>query len=277
MKNGFYRDLAELAQEANDELNKYEQPNGESNLVFDYIRRVAAPCLDGDKVKESILADLPLREHMQFRKVVLSMARLDSLSKSSENTAVRSWIDYIKHWGAKLSNRTKRSHTPKIFYSWQATLPSNSNRNFIRTSLSRAIDELNEKLAIDGRDETMLDSDTANVPGSPDIIKIILSKIDESTILVADITLVNETQPNANVMFELGYAVKSLGESNIILLFNEHYGSPRDLPFDLVLKRAMLYRCDPESENKSVARKELATKLKGAIDLILDKPAAGID
>ena len=74
-------------------------------------------------------------------------------------------------------------------------------------------------------------------------------------------------------MFELGYAIKSLGESNIILLFNEHFGNTRDLPFDLGLKRAMLYRCDPDSKDKAAVKKELASKLKGAIDTILAEPA----
>ena len=74
-------------------------------------------------------------------------------------------------------------------------------------------------------------------------------------------------------MFELGYAIKALGESNIILLFNEHYGKTKDLPFDLGLKRAMLYRCDPSSEDKSAVKRELASKLKGAIDTILAEPA----
>lgn len=273
MKNSFYRELAEMAQEAIDELDKYEQ-SGSSNLIFDYIRRVGVPCLDGKSVKQSILEDLPLREHIALTRAVFGMTGLNSLASGSrKNPEIRSHIEYINRWATELSKRSKRTGTPKIFYSWQATRPSSANRGLIRTSLTKAIEKLNEEFAVEDRNEATLDSDTANTPGSPDIIRTILAKIDAATIFVADITLVNETQPNANVMFELGYAIKALGESNIILLFNEHYGKTKDLPFDLGLKRAMLYCCDSNSEDKSAVKKELANKLKAAIDTILADPA----
>ncbi|MDV7212489.1 TIR domain-containing protein [Azotobacter beijerinckii] len=262
-----------MAQEAISALDAYERTrDATSTNVFELIRRLGVPCLDGNSVKRAILDDLPLREQITFSRVIFTMARLNTLSGSRENQGVRSSIAYFQKMVTTLSNRTKRSGMPKIFYSWQATLPGSANRNLIRSSLTRAIDELNQEFAVEGRDEAALDSDTANTPGSPDIIRTILAKVDEATIFVADITLVNESQPNANVMFELGYALKSLGESNIILLFNEHYGSPRDLPFDLGLKRAMLYRCSPEDENKAGIRKELSIKLKNAIDKILEEP-----
>ena len=261
-----------MAQEALDELCNYEQ-SGKSGEVFDCIRRVGVPCFDGKSVRQSVLDDLPLREHINFKRAVCAMVNLDSLTRAGGNSGIRSCIEYFKHWTTELSKRSKRTGTPKIFYSWQATLPGSANRNLIRTSLTKAIEELNEEFPLEDRNETTLDSDTANTPGSPDIIRTILTKIDAATIFVADITLINETQPNANVMFELGYAVKSLGESNIILLFNEHYGKTKDLPFDLGLKRAMIFRCDPDAEDKAVVRKELVTKLKGAINTILAEPS----
>jgi hypothetical protein len=225
-----------MAQEAIEELNKFEQLGG-SKVVFDYIRRVAVPCLDGESVKQSVLDDLPLREHISFRRAAFGMARFDALTGGSgNNPGIRSYIEYIQFWATELSKRSKRTGTSKIFYSWQATLPSSANRGLIRTSLTKAIEQLNEEFAVEDRNEATLDSDTANTPGSPDIIRTILAKIDAATIFVADITLVNETQPNANVMFELGYAIKALGESNIILLFNEHYGKTKDLPFERATK-----------------------------------------
>lgn len=268
MKNSFYKELAEMAQEAISELTRYEQTS-DASKVFEYIRRAAYPCLDGKAVKQSVLEDVPVREQANFGRAVFAMAGLTTLSGLRDNVGIRSSLDYFKQWTTRLSSRSKRSGTPKIFYSWQATLDGSANRNLIRSSLVKAIDSLNEEFAVDGRDETTLDSDTANKPGSPDIIRTILAKIEAATIFVADITLVNESQPNSNVMFELGYALKALGEDNIILLFNEHYGSTRDLPFDLGLKRAMLYRCDPADEERAPIRKELAGRLKGAIDTIL--------
>lgn len=272
MKNSFYKELAEMAQEAIDELGNFERARDNSK-VFEYIQRLGFSCLDGKSVKQSLLEDFPLRERTKFARAVVAAANLDTLSGSSPNSIIRSHLEYFKHWATELSKRSKRTAAPRIFYSWQATLPGSANRNLIKTSLEKVTDDLSEEFSVEDRDGVELDSDTANTPGSPDIIRTILGKIDVATIFVADITLVNETQPNANVMFELGYAIKSLGESNIILLFNEHYGSTRDLPFDLGLKRAMLYRCDPETEDKASVRKELVTKLRGAINTILAEPA----
>lgn len=261
-----------MAQEAIEELNEYERV-GTTQNVFDYIRRVGVVCLDGKEINSLILDDFPLREHINVRRAVVSMTSLSSLTGGSgKNKGIRSCIEYIKTWAIKLSNRSTKTDSVKIFYSWQATLPGSANRNLIKTSLFKAIEELNKDFPIEDRGEATLDSDTANTPGSPDIIRVILEKIDSAAIFIADITLVNKTQPNANVMFELGYAMKALGEENIIIIFNEHYGSVKDLPFDLGLKRAMLYRCDPDTDEKSTVRKELVSKLKGAIEIILSKP-----
>lgn len=273
MKNADYKELTKMAQEALDELDIFEQTRNSKN-VFEFIRRLAIPCFDGDSIKSTILDSIPLRERLDFSRAVYGMKSLNTLSGHQENMPIRSYILFFKQSVNELANLTKRNIGPfKIFYSWQSTLPGKANRNLIAASLTKAIDELNKELAVEDRNEASLDSDTANTPGSPDIIRTILKKVDTATIFIADITLINEKQPNSNVMFELGYAIKSLGEDNIILLFNEHYGNPRDLPFDLGLKRAMLYRCAPDDEDKSSVKKELAKKLKGAIDTILSEQA----
>lgn len=274
MKNSFYREIAEMAEEAIEALNSYERNgNSSGSFTFDMIRRVAVPCWNESSVRQDVLDDLPLREHMNFRRAIGAMVGFHVLHGRSENQAIRSNIEYIRHWTDELSNRSKRSGTPRLFYSWQATTKGSANRNLIRASLSKALDELNEDLTVEGREEITLDSDTANTPGSPDIINVILEKIDSATLFVADVTFVNGTQPNSNVMFELGYALKSLGDSNIILLFNEHYGQPKDLPFDLGFKRALLYRCDPDAEEKAAIKKELAAKLKASVNGILSQRA----
>ncbi|KLU22000.1 hypothetical protein EOS_32975 [Caballeronia mineralivorans PML1(12)] len=154
-----------------------------------------------------------------------------------------------------------------VFYSWQSQLPNNTNRGFIKDSLERAIKDLNSSLQLEGR--VGLDSDTSNTPGSPDVINTILQKIDSTDIFVADVSLMAWNQPNCNVMFELGYAMKSLGDKKIIMLFNETYGETKDLPFDLGFKRQLIYRCAETDENKADARRLLATRLKNAIELVL--------
>lgn len=275
MNNIFYKDLLEMSIEALEVLDKYERGIEpiRPQTVFEFIRRVAVPCLDGRSVNREILKDIPLREQSKFTDAVFAMANLSMLGGEAENRALKSSIYSFKSTVLGLSQRNKRSVPPRIFYSWQSTLKSSANRGLIKGSLEIAIENINREMTVDSRGEAVLDSDTANTPGSPDIIRTILSKIDVSTIFIADITMVNANQPNSNVMFELGYAFKALGEDNIIMLFNEHYGSPKDLPFDLGLKRAMLYRCDPGYAEKSKIRQELAKRLKMAIDLILESPA----
>src|SRR5438128_920039 len=106
-----------------------------------------------------------------------------------------------------------------IFYSWQADLPNNTNRGFLQTALEEAAKSLAEDLKV----EPVIERDTQNVPGSPDIAKTIFKKIAKSDVFVADITLINPASaerrtPNPNVLLELGYALHSLGDDRIILV-----------------------------------------------------------
>lgn len=100
-----------------------------------------------------------------------------------------------------------------VFYSWQSDLPAAGNRNLIQESLERAIRAI-------GRDEdagiqAVLDRDTANLAGSPDIANSILAKIAVSDVFVADVSVVNagaaRPSPNPNVLVELGCAIAELG------------------------------------------------------------------
>lgn len=119
-----------------------------------------------------------------------------------------------------------------VFYSWQSDLPAAGNRNLIEDSLRRAIRAI-------GRDEdagieAVLDRDTANLAGAPDIANSILAKIAVSDVFVADVSIVNpgaaRPSPNPNVLLELGYAIAELGWENIILVQNGAFGGPRFAP-----------------------------------------------
>lgn len=143
-----------------------------------------------------------------------------------------------------------------VFYSWQSDLPNNSNRSFIEGVLEavakRTVDE-------QGQPVIVVDRDTKDVPGSPDISDSILSKIASAGIMVADVSIVQRGSPrkmnspdadedgqirptpNPNVLFELGYAVRALGWERIVLVFNQAYGEVRELPFDLTKKRMFTY------------------------------------
>src|SRR5437762_2680976 len=122
---------------------------------------------------------------------------------------------------------TKRT----VFYSWQSDLPNSTNRGFIQTALERAIEGiLDTELDLD----VCLDRDTQDIEGSPNIVQIILSKIGQCAVFVADVSIINASDqggrltPNPNVLFELGYALHALSWSNILLIFNEETGRIED-------------------------------------------------
>ena len=157
-----------------------------------------------------------------------------------------------------------------IFYSWQSDLPNNQNRSFIETCLKRTLKEIkSEVVSLD----VVIDRDTKDVIGTPDISASIFSKIDKCSIFIADISFINSQYggrltPNPNVLIELGYAAKTIGWNNIICVFNNEYGKVENLPFDLRFRRPLTYRVN-ETSNKAVERKKLTKTLKTAIHSII--------
>ncbi len=159
----------------------------------------------------------------------------------------------------------------KIFYSWQSDIQNNLNRNFIKDCLELAIKQLNLELEIE--DALRLDHDTKGVEGSPDIATTILQKIDDSDIFIADISFVSKSEsnrycPNPNVLIEMGYALKSLGDRRVINIINSSFGTPKEnLPFDIAHKRwPIIYSLNEDSyKNKAGVRKELVASLKSAL------------
>jgi hypothetical protein len=147
-----------------------------------------------------------------------------------------------------------------VFYSWQSDLPSSTNRGFIQEALEaacksvRAIDEI----AV----QPVVDRDTANVPGAPDIAQTILQKIDAASLFVADVSIINRESagrptPNPNVLIELGYAIKSLGWSRVLLVVNDAFGGPETVPFDLRGRRVLTYSLTKDAEQKAPERRKL--------------------
>lgn len=167
---------------------------------------------------------------------------------------------------------------PTIFYSWQSDIePGAACRYFIQQALDAAADEIRSDEGIGV--EPVVDRDTQNVPGCPDIGATILSKIDAAAAFVADVTLVGKTcigkpTPNPNVLVEFGYALKSLGWDRIILVQNAAFGGPELLPFDLRQKRAMVYTSPADAAERATARRALQRDLKGALTRILQARAS---
>ena len=150
----------------------------------------------------------------------------------------------------------------KIFYSWQSDLPKNQNLNFIETSIKDALKRLRQQKPISL--DIKLDKATRNLAGSPDIAESIFSKIGNSSIFIADISIINKDYdglrktPNPNVLVELGYAARSIGWEKIICVYNTDFGNYNDLPFDLRNRRILDYT----SKN---GKDELSRKIESVI------------
>jgi hypothetical protein len=168
-----------------------------------------------------------------------------------------------------------------VFYSWQSDHPNATNRGFIETALGKAIRKLNE-----GRDAevdlVVLDRDTANVSGTPEIASTIFDKIEQANAFVADVTTIlrkarddgsgDRTSPNPNVLLELGYAAKALGWDRIICVANLAYGNREELPFDLRGRRILAYEMPQNCSERAPTRDVLARDLEAALRPMVDTP-----
>lgn len=163
-----------------------------------------------------------------------------------------------------------------VFYSWQSDLPTKTNRNFIEKCLSRALVSIGRDS--DAKIDPVLDRDTANIAGAPDIAHSILAKIAMADVFVADVTIINSGSgrptPNPNVLIELGYAISELGWENIILVQNTEFGSPELLPFDLRGHRTIVYSASGET-GPSEARGLLQGRLESGLKAALEAGATG--
>lgn len=161
-----------------------------------------------------------------------------------------------------------------IFYSWQSDSTSVLNKVFIGKALLKAIKNLNKQNK--GLFECKLDRDTQGRVGSVNIRDEILKKIDRCDIFVADIsfaghpfTAESKKTPNPNVMYELGYALKVVGEESTVTIFNQRYGKVESLPFDIRQRRHLLYGDGwLFSSKKSVAKRLLAQVTRKLEDIL---------
>lgn len=138
----------------------------------------------------------------------------------------------------------------KIFYSWQI---DTGNRNYIQRCIEEAVKQVHG---------WEIETATRNTKGSPDIGATILSKIDESDLFLADVSIINPKSrkirkcPNPNVIYELGYAVKRLGEDNTLLVANkETTKETAILPFDIRNRRLTAFEdfSDPNAKKKIIS------------------------
>lgn len=173
----------------------------------------------------------------------------------------------------------------KIFWSWQSDTPPAIGREFVKSALKDAIEQLAEEMDLSEAERPELDHDTKDVPGLAPIADTIFEKIDSAALFVADVTLTGATAdgakktPNPNVLIELGYALKALGTQRIVLVANSAGGfRPEELPFDLRHRRGPItYECDTGAakDAKSKAQRALARDLAAALRTNLGSYAPG--
>lgn len=166
-----------------------------------------------------------------------------------------------------------------VFYSWQSDLPNATNRGIIQDALEIAVKAISsdDTIAL----EPVIDRDTQGMAGSPDIRTTIFSKIEAADVFVADVSIVGKISekkntPNPNVLLECGFAMNALGYDKIILVFNDAFGDPPDLPFDLSGRRLITYTSKKEDTDRATPRKLLAKIFEAALRqvLILQQPSA---
>jgi hypothetical protein len=174
----------------------------------------------------------------------------------------------------------------KVFWSWQSDTPGKIGRHFVRDALTAAIEQLKQAPDVEEpteretRSAMHLDQDRKGISGSPDLARVILEKIEQSTVFVADVTPVGivtthgEQEPqkkviNPNVAIELGYALHALSDRSLLMVMNEHYGSRADLPFDLQSKAGpIMFTLSPDADRQSITAgsRQLTARLVEAFE-----------
>ena len=138
-----------------------------------------------------------------------------------------------------------------LFYCWQSDTDENKNRIYIRECILEALKNINTS----NRSEFTinLQESAEGESGSPVITQEIIDRIKNCDIFIVDFSIINpylwyekiinffsktkrQLSQNTNVMMELGIAVNSIGDSQIIEVANQDYGDPYAdinlVPFD---------------------------------------------
>ena len=129
-----------------------------------------------------------------------------------------------------------------------------------------------------------IDHDRQGVSGSPDLARVILDKIEQSAVFVADVTLTGivstEKDPspvkkfiNSNVAIELGYALHALTDRALLMVMNEYYGERSALPFDLQTKAGhIIYALSPDADKKQIkaASQKLTSEFVAALEPFIE-------
>jgi hypothetical protein len=156
-----------------------------------------------------------------------------------------------------------------VFFAWQLDTPSKENKAFIWNALVEAVGA--SGVGASAEESPRPEIDTQGMPGSPNIVETIFSRIRACSMFVADISLVGATPsgkrtPNANVLIELGFAARSVGWNRTILVMNRALGPARDLPFDILQHRWPIeYHLSDGTQVREKRYASLSTSLAAAL------------
>jgi len=166
-----------------------------------------------------------------------------------------------------------------VFWSWQSDLDGRVTRELVRSALDQAIGMISADL--DEAERPSLTSDTQGVAGTPDIVATILRKIDEAAVFIGDLTPIaisadGKACANSNVLIELGYAHRALGENRVLQIWNTAFdGATVDkLRFDMRGRRGPIsFHLPPGADREELrrVRTELAKRLADFLKLALDQ------
>jgi len=166
-----------------------------------------------------------------------------------------------------------------VFYCWQSGPPQNHGRHLIREALDQASDRLSRDAQLPFKVE--IDSDTFNETGMCDIPATILKKLEKADAVVADLTFVAKTDDdkycsNPNVLFELGFAFRSIGPERLICVMNEKHGPRQEQIFDLAHRRHPITFTSPgESSSRNRVIDKLSNDLEAALRPIIKLGPSG--
>jgi hypothetical protein len=138
-------------------------------------------------------------------------------------------------------------YRPWIFYSWQSD--HNPSRGHIKEAIQTAIETINARHP---KAPLELVESTRPEDGAGNIVDSIRANIDKSLLAVFDVTNVAsidagntaaKSYPNANVVFELGYALSRKNDDQVVIVKHSRASDfANDLPpFDFAQNRRLNY------------------------------------
>lgn len=133
-----------------------------------------------------------------------------------------------------------------LFYCWQGQTNKGRDRVYLRKCIDEVVAQINKSY---GQFSIIIQESSEGIGGSPEVVSEIKNRIENCDIFIADISIVNpysriekllrrkrRLDVNNNVMYELGIAVKSIGDKQILEISNKTYGNPYEnvelIPFD---------------------------------------------